>query len=511
MSFPARTFFLNSRFWLLVGLLFLPFMPTNDSLWLDEGDTAMYVMQPDFHSWWHYLRQDRQADCQMPLSMFFAWISGRMLGTQEWQMRAVNLLWGVLALGGMFRAGRRLQLPWLPLLLVIQPYFWFYMNEARPYALQIACGTWLLAALVEFHASKASGESWAWLLATATFFLFLSTMLAPLPVVATVAAGGVAAVLGRWKPSRKAVLILLGGAVANIPTAMYYCSTLLRGAKGVRAWHVDLKFFGYVLYELTGMTGLGLPTDEIWVLARSPHFLNALATHWFEFALPALGLALVLSVMILGLRQRPSGVPPGMPTGLLMVVGMTSVVFIAVSIALQKAFWARHFAPVFPFYVTLVGIAFAGAKDSRKPAVGWIPFLLCGLLALSALNLRLAPAKRKEDYRSAAQFARRALAENKSVWWVAGRYCATYYHLDYTYSHSEPGQARFYPQPDEARRLPPPDVIIISERFGHDKDSAIQEIIEQKNYKAAARFKSFIIWIKSGELPENNSTLGTTG
>jgi hypothetical protein len=345
---------------------------------------------------------------------------------------------------------------------------------------------------------------------TATFFLFLSTLLAPLPVAATITAGGVAAVRGRWKPSRKAVLILLGGAAANIPTAIYYCSTLLRGAKGSQLWHVDLKFFGYVLYELTGMTGLGLPVEEIRVLARSPHFLNVLASHWLQFALPALGLALVLVVMILGLRRRPAGVLPGISMELMVVLGMTSVGFVAGSLVLQKAFWARHFAPVFPFYVALLGLAFDGVKDFRPPVVRGIPFLLGGLLVLSALNLRLAPAWRKEDYRLAAQFGRRALAENKSVWWVAGGYCATYYHLEYTDSHPEPGKA-FRPTPGDARRFPPPDVIIYSKSDVHDKDSAIQKIIEQKNYQAAARFKSFTIWIKPGGLPANNSTPGANG
>ena len=78
----------------------------------------------------------------MPLAMFFAWVTAQTLGTQEWQLRAINVLWNGLALLGMYRAGKRLQLPWLPLLLAIQPYFWFYSNEARPYSLQIACGAW---------------------------------------------------------------------------------------------------------------------------------------------------------------------------------------------------------------------------------------------------------------------------------------------------------------------------------------------------------------------------------
>jgi hypothetical protein len=505
MNFMTPKNKLDPRIWLLVGLLLLPFMLTNDSLWLDECDTTMYMMQPDFHSWWHYLRQDTSSNSLMPLYHFLAWPGGWLLGTQEWEMRAVNLLWGVLTLVGMFRVGRRLQLPWLPLLMAIQPFFWYYINEARPYAMQIACGTWLLAAYVDFFTRRASGESWAWLLVTVTFIFFLSTLLAPATVAAVLAAGGVAAMLGRWKPSRKAVLILLGGAAANIPAAIYYHSALLRGAKGSQLWHVDAKVFGYVLYDLTGMTGLGLPTEEIRALARAPHFLNVLASHWIQFALPALGFALMLSVMILGLRRRPSSVPVGMPAGMAIILGMTALVFVVGSLALQKAFWARHFTPVFPFYVALLGIALAGLKDCLKPAIRGIPVLLCGLLALSALNLRLAPAWRKEDCRSAAQYGRHALEENKSVWWVAGGFCATYYHLTYTVGHPEPGKA-FRPRPGEIKQVPPPDVIIYCTKPDtHDSDGAVQKIIEQKKYRIAARFKSFIIWVRPGELPENYS------
>jgi len=495
MNSPSGKYFLDPRFWLVAGLVLLPFILTNESLSLDEGDTAVYAIQPDFHSWWIHLRQDLLADCQMPLSMFFAWLGGRLLGTGEWQMRAVNLLWGALALGGMYRIGRQLRLPWLPLLLAIQPYFWFYLNEARPYALQLACGTWLLGAFVEFYTHKATGESWAWLLVIAAFFLFLSTLLAPLPIAATVVAGVIAALFGRWKPGRKAILILLAGAVVNIPTAIYYFSTLQRGVKSAQLWHVDLKYFGYVIYELTGMTGLGLPTEEIRLLARSPHLLHALAPHWEQFALPALGFVLLLAVMILGLRRRPSSVPPGLPGGLVLVLGVTALVFIAVSLGLQKAFWARHLAPVFPFYLTLLGIALASATGSFKPAAKWIPFLLCALLALSDLNLRLSPSWRNEDYRSAAQYARHALAENKTVWWVAGGCCATYYHVDYVDSLAEPGKAT-RPRLGDAKILQPPDVIIYSKGDVHDEDSAVQKIIEQNNYQPAVRYKSFVIWLK---------------
>ena len=469
-------------------------MLTNDSLWIDEGGTAMYAMQPDFHSWWHHLGQDNTSDSEMPLTMFFAMISGSMLGTAEWQMRAINLLWGALAMVGMYRVGRRIQMPWLPLLLAIQPYFWFYTNEARPYALQIACGTWLLAAFVEFIFAKAAGQTWAWLLAGSVFFLFLTTMLAPVTVAAVVLTGAMIAALNRWKPERKALLVLLAGAVANLPAAFYYLSALLRGAKGAQLWHVDLKFFGYVLYEFTGMTGLGLPTEEIRVLARSPHIVAALAAHWWAFALPVIGFALVLAVILFGLR-RPPRVPVGMKSGLLIILGLTAVVFVAGSLALQKAFWARHFAPVFPFYAVLLGMAMTGAAGSSRRLICALPFLLCGLLLYSDLNLRFAPAWRKENYRAAAQFARQSLAENKSVWWLAAPNCAIYYKLQTATNLPEPGKV-FAPLAMFGRvdGLPLPDVIIYSKPDINDPNLAVQNIITQNHYEKAAVLKSFTIW-----------------
>jgi hypothetical protein len=489
---PAINF--HPRLWLFAGLLLLPFMLTNDSIWIDEGGTAMYAAQPDFHSWWYHLGEDKGSDCEMPLAMLLAWLSGPVLGTAEWQLRAINLLWGALALIGIYRVGRRVQMPWLPLLLAIQPYFWFYMDEARPYALQIACGTWLLAGFVEFIFAKAAGASWAWLLVVSVFFLFLATMLAPVTVAAVVLAGIIIAAFNGWKPKKKALLILLAGAVANLPAAIYYLTTLLRGAKGAQLWHVDLKFFGYVLYELTGMTGLGLSIEEIRDMARSPHVVAVLAAHWWSFALPVFGFALVLAVIIFGLR-RPPRLPFGMQTGLLIILGLTAIVFVAGSLAMQKAFWARHFAPVFPFYVTLLGAAIAGVAGFRHRIIRALPFLLIGLLLFSDLNLRFAPAWRKENYRAAAQFARQSLAENKSVWWVAARNCATYYRLQSALTLPEPGKV-FSPLAGFGRLegLPLPDVIIYSKPDINDPALAVQNLITQNHYREADVLKSFIIW-----------------
>src|SRR5450756_744091 len=110
MNSTGHKWFLHPGFWLCAALLLLPFMLTNDSLWLDEGHTAMYVLQPDFHSWWDRLRHDHSADCQMPLAGLCDWVAGKLWGTKEWQLRAVNLLWGALSLAGMYRVGRHLHI-----------------------------------------------------------------------------------------------------------------------------------------------------------------------------------------------------------------------------------------------------------------------------------------------------------------------------------------------------------------------------------------------------------------
>ena len=35
----------------------MPLMVTNQSLWLDEGDTALYALQPNFSAWFDYLKR----------------------------------------------------------------------------------------------------------------------------------------------------------------------------------------------------------------------------------------------------------------------------------------------------------------------------------------------------------------------------------------------------------------------------------------------------------------------
>lgn len=485
-----------SKLALIAGLVLLPLMISNQSLWIDEADVAYYGRQPTFEAWRYLLTHDLSSDCQMPLTMFGGWVVSHTIGTQEWQLRVINVLWGVLALLGMYQAGKRLQLPWLPLLLAVQPFFWFYMNEARPYAPQLACGAWLLAALADFLVTEGTGVKWAWEFSLAAIVLMLTTMLAPVAIAATFIAGGLVAFQSKWKIRWKSVVaVLIGVGIFALPLAVYYHSTLNRGAKGAQLWHVDLKFFGYVVYELTGMIGLGPSIESMRELARSPHIVSEMLHHGSQFLLPGLLFAALLAVFVFGLPKCSIKSKSPVLRGLLIALGFTVLVFVGVGILIQKAFWARHFSPMVPFYVALLGMALAGLQ-ARAGRPKFLAFaVLFGLLTLSVLSLRFGAAHQKDNYRDAAAIAKKALAENKTVWWMASDLGAQYYHVDYTPDVPVAGKA-FSPVGLDASKFTPPDVIIYSKPEIYDAGGTVKNIIQQNGYRQTGVLSSFVIWEK---------------
>src|SRR3974377_2325500 len=97
----------SASLWILfLSLALLPLQISNQSLWIDEGDTASYALQPDLHAWVQRLVHDPIPDCQMPLTMWTAWLGAHSLGSAEWQLRVINLLWAAGALLAMFYAGK---------------------------------------------------------------------------------------------------------------------------------------------------------------------------------------------------------------------------------------------------------------------------------------------------------------------------------------------------------------------------------------------------------------------
>ena len=490
--------------YLIAALALLPLMITGDSLWMDEGTTSGYAMQPDFQGWLSFLHHDQGGDCQMPLGMFFAWLGGKTLGVGEWQMRAVNIFWGALTLVFMARIGRRLQLPWLPLFFVLQPFFWFYTNEARPYAPQITFGAMVLLSLVQFLQDRGRGLGWTVTFTMGSVLLCFASMLAPALVAATAGVGGMIAIRNGWKIGRRSLLIILPGAVLLLPLGYYYFETLVRGAKGTQFWNVDLKYLVYIGYEISGCLGLGPSVENLRELALRGMWLSP-GEFIVQWGLPFSLLAVVSVVFILAVWNRRRDDDEYLLPIFLPFLLEVTVLFLA-GLLIHKAFWPRHYSPAFPFYATALALALRSSLVSRQRFAQAVSLVLLGLLIAAVIGIRFGPEHRKEDYRWASDRAMGFLRQGKDVWWCAGGTTASYYGV--TFDARKPGgQGEIFlinqgtwdgkfPITVSGVESSVPDEIFLSRPDVHDRNGAVRKLIRDYGYHVEETRRSFELWVR---------------
>jgi hypothetical protein len=475
--------------WIVAAcLLLLPLQVSNQSLWIDEGDTALYAVQPNFTAWLTHLKADKAADCQMPLGMFISWAAGKALGTAEWQLRLVNLLWSGGTLLVLFQAGRALRCKWLPAVMVLQPYFWFYNNEARPFALEVFCGSLLLLGFVgqraEIRSQRSDFRFSIAPLAAGAVLLGYTTLLAPFTYLAVIVGGGLELWLSRRGQTcgsqhakgvtGKRTLLWLGIAtLLLLPIGAYYAYTLVHGRGLPTLWRNDWKNFLYLGYELTGLAGLGPSLLEMREAAQARLLGQLVRGHPWEIAAVALAAVCWVALLAAGVHRLVRRREWHWLACLLAVPLVGGGALTAAGLVMKKMFWARHWAPLFPFYVAGLALALqvlwqsqlsklrggngsppikdrgrdgsspishcpVGATRTAPslplsgPSVRFWPVVCTvwlGLLLASALSFRFADRHHKDDYRSAAALAHQSLAAGCRVWWAASWHCAVYYRV----------------------------------------------------------------------------------
>jgi len=483
---------------LLIALALMPLMVTNQSFWLDEGDTGIYAIQPDFSSWLQHLTSDRNADCQMPLTMLSSWLVGIGVGASEWTLRAQNLLFGGIALLAMAAIARRTGLRWLPLLMAIQPFFWFYMDQARPYAAQIAGGT--LLAWVLSHVCTDEKVRGKWLLAFSftAFIAFTTSMLMAAAIgvvfIGCIVWGG----LPQWDLVKKQVpsMALLWG--LSVALAAYFAWTIIRGAEGTRIWEMDWKALGFIGYELMGCLGLGPSLDDIRVAAKAGGVFVLLS----RLALPGLllGSAAALASSYYLSRFPRSYCEKSHLRACLLVVFVVSVLMVVTSIAIHKPLWARHLSSIFPFLVCLEGYWIRSALSSRHLFLRGLAVFFIALLVTSSLSVRFSPFFAKDDYRRAAEIAKNALSKGEEVWWSAAEYTAMFYQVPLDTRGNAAFQAVRVPRQipsDNMKALPPPDVIIVTRSEVYDQSLHVKNFISRHAYHIVESPRNFLIYAKT--------------
>ena len=494
----------SDALFLIAALALLLLIPSSDSLWIDEAFNAKFASMGSFHDFLNLFLGNNRSENQMPLSMFLSWVGGHWFGTSELALRGINWVFGLITILSFWAVGKRLTIPWLPLFAAVQPFFWFYMNEARPYALQIASGALLLFALVELVNQQGRGFLWIAAFCLGALSMCGSSLLGVIPFAVIGLAFFFFAYRLKWRPNIIAALCLGLCFALLLALGLFYAWTLIRGGHGAKLWAVGAQNVAFSLYDFAGFNGLGpgrLTMRE--AALAGPSYLAHLL---LLFSVPLLALLPFYSIVFLeiGRQVRMKSEIMIASTG---IVVLSFLLLTLAAILEHFPFWGRHIAPAFPFFTLCTALAINTWRTSSPRWKNGLIFAFSSVLLFSCLQLRFASRHAKDDYRTAADFAKKALAQHQTVWWLASEITAEYYGLPMSYTSPIPGTV-FSPSQgpegdkplascEELKRLPLPNLIIISKPDIYDKtQGAVQSLIHDGGYKNSAHAQAFTFWTR---------------
>ena len=234
------------------------------SFWIDEAATAVQTMQPTLAAWWQLLVQVKTAFLQMPFYMLYMWAYAQLCGSGEWTLRLANLPWFVAGATAFILSfprgeGRR---PIAACIALLCPFGWYYLDEMRPYAMQLGVSLLLVASLARLDRNSAMGEARD--AVHLAVFLFGVVVLSGFSIIGMVWASAALLVLPALLPWSRVLGLVkrfwylwlaAGGILFSL--GCYYLWTLSVGARASTAVTTTLGSAAFVGYELLGFSGLG--------------------------------------------------------------------------------------------------------------------------------------------------------------------------------------------------------------------------------------------------------------
>lgn len=483
---------------LSIALLLTVFIPSNQSLWIDEAQTAYYASEPTFAGVMHKLvaAEDYASDAQMPFGVLGAWVGARILGTGEWQLRAPNIAWAMAAVIGIWLTSRRIGLPGLELVFALHPFVWLYVNEARPYAMQLAAASWLLFAVVDLIYRRGPGRAWIAAWSVSVVVLGGSSMLGLVMVAAASLVMLIVLKKFSWPIPRWSLLPISTAVTILMALSGYYLWTLSRGIGGAKLWVPGLANIGFAMYEFAGFAGLGPGRQELREFGRTQE-VRALVTLMKPYAFQLFTLlvasAVVLVVWARQVRRSPVPMILGAVTAVPIIA--TTLLFI-LSSSVGFPFWGRHLTGVLPF--VLAGGALALKAEARVLRVCLACALVC-CYGFSSFQLRYASRHAKDDYRTAAGLAKTALGEQRRVWWSADTAAAAYYGLPLTKTAGNWSAARVLMNPSlvDVQDESLPDLALLSKPDVYDRNGALRRVLDAHGFRVTRELPAFSVLEKS--------------
>jgi len=408
------------------------------------------------------------------------------------------------------------------------PFAWYYLDEARPYTMQLGAALLIVAALVRLARANPSGNiqhptsntqhpikgqaepvgCWmldvgCWMFPTASgfhvaLFLFGLVVLAGSSLLGMVWAGAALAAMPVLLSPRQVMSLAkrywplwLAAVGLLMLIAGYYLWVLSLGTRASASATTTLASVCFIGYELLGFGGLGpgrLELRTAGLAALRPH-LAWLTLYGVAIAVP-IGAAVLQEINRRNRRHLVLAFCCSLPPAFILAVGCVA----------HFRVLGRHFAPILPVLLLLSASGLAWLWSRRGAWARVVALAFCGLSLLSCLSLRFSPRHEKDNYRAAAGWARTALNKGKRVWWNASPVGAQYYHVPLT-SNSDRGDAALLvlnPARGTLNHLPLPEVIIASKPDLFDGQSALAELLPEQGFQPAGKFNAFVIWERSG-------------
>jgi hypothetical protein len=484
----------------LLKLLFLVFglgvclaAVSGQSFWIDETLTAIKARTPSLAAWWDAMVQEKASDLQMPLYMVYTWACEKIVGSGEWALRMCNVPWFLAGLASFCFAtfnGTPRRFICVALVCLFCPFAWSYLDEARPYAMQLGASFMVFGALIRLDRSDGSQGLGTFL--AGLLILCGSSLLGMVwGAGAVVALAGILGFSRLIELVRSSLVLWLGVALLAACLAGYYLFTLKIGARAsISSWS-GLGNLAFVPYELFGFVGLGPGRLDL----RSGG-LSSFRPYWMLVASYALVVGIVTWASAISLRNT-LGSDKNRRAILLTISTLGPAAFI-VTVGFIAHFRAlgRHFSPLIPVIFFILAGGLLALFD--KKAV-WCKVVACcflGLSLVSCLNERFASRHKKDDYRSAAEFARAEIARGATVWWSAAESGAAYYQLSVSDRPGVTGSAQLVINqlPEDLKRLAQPNFIIASKPDIYDNRGALANYVKVNGFRRIDEVPAFVFW-----------------